>query len=231
MCAHSQTNKLQKRPPSAFRNAFSAPRESLNVLRQRGAESRTMAFARHVGVADHGTETDRPRTDGATRWTPSSSSSSPRVSTWGLVEEKIAPAQSEPGPASRDVVPYLSNEHAVPPPRSRLADYSLSFFQQSLAYSSWAVAHPVSAVEHQWAVRATRAEALLDAHTVHRQEVLTLEERRSVGLSLNSADAHANQISTARTSGAQRAACASVRAAATDGGELHYKRTRPCPEV
>ena len=34
-----------------------------------------------------------------------------------------------------------------------------------------ALLHPVSAIEHYWALRAARAEALLSAHMVHKQEL------------------------------------------------------------
>ena len=47
-----------------------------------------------------------------------------------------------------------------------------------------ALLHPVSAIEHYWAVRASHAEALLGAHMVHKQELHNVsaahEQRRSV---------------------------------------------------
>lgn len=174
-----QTNKLRKSPPGR------ASSEASSSHRQRGAESRTMSLARSMGApTNHGTETGRSsRTNNATAWMPSSSSSSARITGWGATHNEYD-SSSEAESISRSVVAYHSEEHAIARPHSGSPpEYSLSFFQQSIAYSAWAVIHPVSAVEHHWAMRATRAEALLDAHAVHRREISSLEERRSVSLS------------------------------------------------
>lgn len=178
--ARMQANKLKKSPPGW------ALSEASSAGRQRGGESRTMSLARSMGAAtNHGTETGRSsRTNNTTAWTPSSSSSSARITSWGATHDEDD-STSEAESTSRGVVAYRSAEHAIARPHSgSLPEYSLSFFQQSIAYSAWAVTHPVSAVEHHWAMRATRAEALLDAHAVHRREMSSLEERRSVSLSL-----------------------------------------------
>ncbi|KAL1948256.1 hypothetical protein VTO73DRAFT_12331 [Trametes versicolor] len=134
-----------------------------------------------MGVATNfrGTETKRTnRTNNATAWTPSNSSRSAHIRSRGDTHDEEDSA-SQPESISRGVVAYRREEHAVNRQHTHLAEYTLSFFQQSIAYSAWAVTHPVSAVEHHWAMRATRAEALLDAHAVHRHEISSLEERRS----------------------------------------------------
>ena len=85
---------------------------------------------------------------------------------------KRTPATSQAlGPMSRAKQPYVT-----------IYDY--------FSRPAHALLHPVSTIEYYWALRAARAEALLGAHIVHKQELnyvsAAYEERRSVSVSTKS---------------------------------------------
>ncbi|TBU26313.1 hypothetical protein BD311DRAFT_762984 [Dichomitus squalens] len=127
---------------------------SSNKLRKPRHESRTMALARQmVGSADNN---NRITSHGG-------------IASWDehLIEVRSTTALSHKSP-----VGYRGRmRSADSPPQTSIQDY-LS-----------ALLHPVSAIEQYWAMRAERAEALLNAHERYKRELddvsVSHEQRRS----------------------------------------------------
>ena len=131
-----------------------------------------MAFARQITV---------PEPQGST------TSATPSTKPWNYALSYVGRKVSRDKPAqlvSTTVVASTTStsSQAVGPSREALQPYAAiyDYFSQP----AHALLHPVSAIEHYWALRAARAEALLGAHMVHKQELDNVsaahEQRRSV---------------------------------------------------
>ncbi|KAI8996652.1 hypothetical protein BD414DRAFT_434692 [Trametes punicea] len=183
----AQPNRLHKAPqtrtPGSHDHAQSAsgissarPPPSENCPTQRRGESRTMAFARELADLAH---ISRHRKEG-----------SPFASDSVTVARRQARTAQVSLPESRSVARILPSGVASSENESTVVQWSrpnpyhyVSFLRQYFAPQSQAMIEPVTVTEHHLAVRASRAEALLEAHTTHRKEIRTiatsLEERRS----------------------------------------------------
>ena len=124
-------------------------------------ESRTMALARQIAVpAPQGSTTSAAPSESTKSWNYALSYVGSKVS-----REK--PAQLT---ASTVVARATStSSQAVGAAREGAQPYATIY--DYFSRPAHALLHPVSAIEHYWALRAARAEALLSAHMVHKQEL------------------------------------------------------------
>lgn len=123
-----------------------------------------MALAREMTGDPTGS---RPSLRSASRRTFSNNSATPASST--SITTSTRP---------RTLQPVRTSSTAVSKPTLYAAIYD--YFRHSVKTAL----HPVSALEHYWALRAARAEILLSAHQVHAQQLAaayaTHEQRRLV---------------------------------------------------
>ncbi|KAI0372578.1 hypothetical protein BV20DRAFT_80423 [Pilatotrama ljubarskyi] len=199
MCAQVQRNKLKKPPAPNPRMAVSSPACSATPLsssqsqgletarlirRPMRTESRTMRLARQMSGGDPPSihvERDDTRLSsfghGSGRLPRLDSTPSRETSSRDMVVRTAPKPATDTNQLSGNTRPYTSHAGTT-----HFWNY-YAFFQQCLGAPADAVARSVTALEHHWAVRATRAEALLDAHETHKRELLalseTLEERRA----------------------------------------------------
>ncbi|KAI9068190.1 hypothetical protein FKP32DRAFT_1587925 [Trametes sanguinea] len=192
-----QRNRLKKRPPqdTPFKRTVPDTSVASTVNLNDGipvgpwppisrvAESRTMAYARAL-AARNPSETSSVHKPGSTSgWEPAQSS---RANQTVIAPERRA--MTSQLNASLAVAAYANHpegerhdgpEHRPPTPYF----YYQTLVRQCIDRPVHAIQRTVTAVEHLWAVRATRAEALLDAHARHREELSALsasmEERRA----------------------------------------------------
>ena len=131
-----------------------------------------MAFARQITV---------PEPQGST------TSATPSPKSWNYALSYVGRKVSREKPAqltSTTVVARATStsSQAVGPAREAVQPYAAIY--DYFSRPAHALLHPVSAIEHYWALRAARAEAILGAHMVHKQELDNLsaahEQRRSV---------------------------------------------------
>ncbi|KAJ2980883.1 hypothetical protein NUW54_g10944 [Trametes sanguinea] len=195
-----QRNRLKKRPPQDTPRKGTVPDSSVasgvNLNDglpvgawqpiNRMAESRTMAYARALTTQNLSETSSVGNTGSTSEWTPAQTS---RPNKTVLPPERRA--MTSQLNASLAVTAYADHpegelydgQHSVRPPRPYF--YYQTLVRQCIDRPVHAIQRTVTAVEHLWAMRATRAEALLDAHTRHREELSTLsasmEERRVVG--------------------------------------------------
>ena len=131
-----------------------------------------MAFARQITV---------PEPQGST------TSATPSTKSWNYALSYVGRKVSREKPAqltSTTVVARATStsSQAVGPAREAVQPYAAIY--DYFSRPAHALLHPVSAIEHYWALRAARAEALLGAHMGHKQELDNVsaahEQRRSV---------------------------------------------------
>ncbi|KAI0356833.1 hypothetical protein OH77DRAFT_173781 [Trametes cingulata] len=196
MCAQAERNRLKKAPATSSNMAGLSPasattalpsqgRDSRSVLRRpMPVESRTMSFARQMQPAD----SPRMRID--YRETPSESSEHSSGRTPIGTTPPLEPPASEhmlvrKAPERVADTSHISGSHGpVSTPGVAAPSWNyFMLFQHYMVAPVDAVARSVTAIEHHWAIRAARAEALLDAHERHKRELSTLsetlEERRA----------------------------------------------------
>ncbi|OSC99291.1 hypothetical protein PYCCODRAFT_1438482 [Trametes coccinea BRFM310] len=142
-----------------------------------------MAYAR--GLANRNTQAsgalsvDQPNSTSDAHPAPS-----PRSKQTVLPPERrtqTSQADTEPAlwsyPYPPDAEPYYGQHRPQSP------SFYNTLVRQCIDRPVHAIQRTVTAFEHRWAMRAVRAEALLDAHTKHREELSTfsasMEERRA----------------------------------------------------
>ncbi|KAI0649694.1 hypothetical protein C8Q79DRAFT_1006042 [Trametes meyenii] len=182
-----QKNKLKKSsgPPTSSPHSSDAagPSGAARLIkpgrapheRRQIAESRTMVLARQQIVADM-TDKGSSGQQGFQGLTKSPLTWDPEVSRWRREAQNNATDDSHlvgEDPDSSKGTPRGATIALRQPPKYR------SVIGRYLGYPAHAIAESVTAIEHHWALRATRAEALLTAHTAHRREISILEDRRT----------------------------------------------------
>ncbi|KAI0816941.1 hypothetical protein BC628DRAFT_1100168 [Trametes gibbosa] len=179
--ARAHSNKLKKTTPARNANTWNRADLGNTSCSGQGAtmkewdsestpESRTMTLAR--GLLN----------DGSSR-SPSSFSSSSASRNMTIVpssETRRKAAQSRSLQVSSQWTKGHSDDDAQDVARMQTHPAHQSSFEGYIGYTTWAVMHPVSAIEIHWALRAARAEALLDAHVSHRRALSVIEDKRSV---------------------------------------------------